>query len=427
MRFRSALPTLAVGMALVLAGCGDQPSDGTQGSADEPTSSPNASPSDPGSTAAATEIPDDFPLTRGMGDDVPASRTGTGLRDITLCGVSPLRGLGIRDRLTADNSGGESANTRELVLLGNPDEPQLVAQAFSDLVLDCDEPDVQGDMTTTTEVRESPYGPSPAATLLQTYDFGGEPGTGATIIQVVPVGSALLVSSTYADWTGVDPEAVVADRVDALSGAVEAMAIFSDGTSPVPSPTTSPTESATSQPGLEVIPEDFPLALGMQEDGGDFDRSDPSRDTDRVGEVAICGRVVWPLEGAAGGTDRLVTHVEGPEYYDGRELIAYADSEVALNAMAPIRRAAQDCRDIDERVWTPLEADTGYDSVTMGLTYTEGLGSSVFQFTRVGSAILLVTTYGEGSLESLPRQAREVTGITEQIAPAMCAFSETGC
>jgi hypothetical protein len=205
------------------------------------------------------------------------------------------------------------------------------------------------------------------------------------------------------------------------------MAMFSDGTSPVPSPATSPTESATSQPGPQLIPDGFPLAVGMEPDSGDFDRSDPSRDAEGVGEVEMCGRVVWPVEGAAGGSDRLVTHVEGPEYYDAREVVAYADSEVALNAMAPIRRAAKDCRSDETEVWTPLETDTGHDTVTMGLSYTEGLGSSVFQLTRVGSAILLVMTYGEGSLESLPRQAREVTGITEQIAPAMCAFTAAGC
>ena len=58
----------------------------------------------------------------GPQDTIPTSRTGTGLRDLTLCGTAPLRGLGIRDRLVADNSGGESANTRELVLLGDPDD-----------------------------------------------------------------------------------------------------------------------------------------------------------------------------------------------------------------------------------------------------------------------------------------------------------------
>ena len=78
-------------------------------------------------------------------------------------------------------------------------------------------------------------------------------------------------------------------------------------------------------------------------------------------------------------------------------------------------------------MWTVLARDTGYDTVTVGLTYDDGLGSSVFQVTRVGSARLMVQTYGEGSLASLDEQADGVTGTTEQIVRSMCAFTKTGC
>ena len=63
----------------------------------------------------------------------------------------------------------------------------------------------------------------------------------------------------------------------------------------------------------------------------------------------------------------------------------------------------------------------------MGLTYDDGLGSSVHQVTRVGSARLMVQTYGEGTLTSLDRQADEVTATTDQIVQAVCVFTETGC
>lgn len=188
-RLRTVGPTVALACALVLAGCGDRPSDGTTGTQEPATPEPG------------TEIPDDFPLSTGMGgpeDVIATSRTGTGLRDLELCGTSPLRGLGAtRDRMVADNSGGESADTRELVLLGNPDEAAGVARAFSDLVAGCAEPDVSGGVETVTQVRGSPFGASPATTLVQTYAVDGEPGTGATVIHVVPVGAALLVTSTY--------------------------------------------------------------------------------------------------------------------------------------------------------------------------------------------------------------------------------------
>ena len=95
--------------------------------------------------------------------------------------------------------------------------------------------------------------------------------------------------------------------------------------------------------------------------------------------------------------------------------------------MAVIREAAQECRHIDHQVWTVLDRDTGYDTVTVGLTYDDGLGSSVFQVTRVGTARLMVQTYGEGSLASLDEQADGVTATTGTIVPAMCVFTKTGC
>ncbi len=201
----------------------------------------------------------------------------------------------------------------------------------------------------------------------------------------------------------------------ALAGCGEQSSPGGDDAAAVPA---EPAELAT------VIPDDFPLAAGMVEDGGDYTRTGPTRDGDGVGEVEMCGRVVWP---GAAGRDRLVTHVEGPEFSDARELVVFADSDAALGAMAPVRKAARECRGTGNQVWTPLEEETGWDSVTMGLSYDDGLGSSVFQLTRVGSAVLVVTTSGEGSLQSLPDQGADVTDDTAAIAPAMCAFTAAGC
>src|SRR6478735_9233801 len=382
MRHRARLVTAALACTLALAaGCGDQSAGGptTGGSSDGSV----ASASD--GTSPGTAIPDDFPLSSGMGgpaDTVPTSRSGTGLRDLELCGTSPLRGLGTRDRMVADNSGGESADTRELLVLGAPDDARRLADRLAGLVADCAEPDASRDMETRTEVLASPFGPGPATTLLQTYSFDGKPGTGATIVHVVPVGAALLVTSTYGQWT---PE---------------------------------PAEPAE-------VPADFPLDVGLPEDGGD-DAVTPPTDDVGMDPVEMCGRDVWPAADAA-STRHLYSFVLGPEYYDGRELVVHADAGAAVEAMTEVRRAARDCRRSGNQVWTVRPRDTGYDTVTMGLTYADGLGSSVFQVTRVGSARLMVQTYGEGSLASLDRQADEVTGTTKQIVQSMCAFTKTGC
>ena len=421
MRTRPALAYAALACALALAGCG------------EPVLEDASTVGTDARAAAAgrgTAIPDDFPLSAGMGgpqDVIATSRTGTGLRDLALCGTSPLRGLGLRDRMIADNSGGESANTRELVLLGDAESATLVAQAFADLPSDCDNPARSDGTATLTEVRESPFGPSPATTLLQTYTFDGRPGDGATVIHVVPVGAAVLVTSTYGQWTRDDLAEAVASTVDPLRATVAAMDAFAvdDAPSPEPTPATAP---ATGSPAaVTAVPDDFPLAVGLADDDGDTTLSPPSADGEGMGEIAMCGREVWPLDGTAGGTRRLVTGAEGPEYFDGRELVVHADEEVAANAMAVLRQAAQDCRTSGNQVWTVLDEDTGHDTVTVGLTYSDGLGSSVFQVTRVGSARLMVSTYGEGSLAGLDEQAAGVTATTEKIVPAMCVFMKTGC
>lgn len=428
--------TAVLTCTLALAGCGDEPSDlasGDGGGARGEQSS-ETGPESGTTEPVGTEIPDDFPLAAGMGgpeDEILTSRTGTGLRDLELCGTAPLRGLGIRDRMVVDNSGGESADTRELVLLGNPDETRLVAEAFADLASACDKPDARGGMETTTEVVASPFRPEPATTLVQTYTFDGEPGTGVTVVHVVPVGAALLVTSTYAQWTRDEARQAVDQTVAPLRESVAALEMFDDGTTPTgeATPETGPESSPESSPGTApdvTIPAGFPLGAGMVADGGDFDVSAPSPDGDGMGEVEMCGRVVWPA-GDGRGTARLVTSAEGPEYFDARELLVHADAEQAVAAMGAIRRAAAECRSFDNQVWTVLDRETGYDTVTMGLSYDDGLGSSIFQVTRVGSARLMVQTYGEGSLASLESQADEVTGTTRKILPAMCVFTKTGC
>jgi predicted small lipoprotein YifL len=428
MRLRAPLVTSAVACLLALAGCGDRgPVDAsTAGGVD---SAADASPADT-SVATGTSIPDDFALAAGMGgpsDTVATSRSGTGLRDLSLCGTSPLRGLGLRDRMVADNSGGESADTRELVLLGTPDEAQDVARSFTDLPAECDPADGGDGMETLTEVRESPFGAAPAITLVQTYTFDRTPGDGATVLHVVPVGAALLVTSTYGQWTSDGLDEGVASTVEPLRATVDALAIFEDGAEPSSSPEPSTAAEPSAAAELPRVPADFPLDVGMPQADSDTRVSAPSPDGDGLGEVEMCGQVVWPQRETPGGVRRLVASALAPEDYEWRELFVHAGADHAGSAMDVLRQATAECRGSANLVWTVLDRDTGHDTVTVGLTYSDGLGSSVFQVTRVGSARLLVATYGEGSLASLDEQADGVTGTTEEILPAMCVFTRTGC
>lgn len=409
MRSSARRLTAALACTLALAACGSQPSGDASARGDTSRTIP----------APATGISDDFPLSAGMGgpeDAIPTSRTGTGLRSLELCGSSPLRGLGTRDRLVADNSGGEALNTRELVLLGSADAAADLAQSLADLSSECASTPLPDGWELTTEVRRSPFGEAPDAVLVQRYLLDGESMPGVRIVHVVHDGAALLVTWTYGEWDDVADG--VRQTTEPLRQTVAAMAVFGEGagSSPEPAPL-----------ALTPIPADFPLAVGLPEPDGETMVDVPSADGDGIGVVEMCGQEVWPLGGTAGGSRRLVTDAHGPEWLDARELVVHADAEVASNVMAALRQAARECRTNDHEVWTVLGRDTGYDTVTVGLTYDRGLGSSVFQVTRVGSARLMVQTYGEGSLASLDEQADGVTGTTEQILPAMCVFTKTGC
>src|SRR6476469_6138936 len=356
MRSSTRLLPAALACTFALAACGSQPSGDAPGGSGS-AAADSTSQQETATAVPTVGIPDDFPLAAGMGgpaDTIPTSRTGTGLRDLELCGTSPLRGLGTRDRMVADNSGGESADTRELVLLGSPDAADLVARAFTDLPATCDGAAGTGDMRTVTEVIDSSFGAAPAATLLQTYTFDGTPGEGATVVHVVPVGSALLVTSTYFAYPEEGLETGVAETVDRLRRTVDAMAVFGD-VSPSSEPSAEPTATEDvggDAAGVTPVPDDFPLAVGLPEDDGDSEVSPPSADGEGMGVVEMCGQEVWPLGDTAGGARRLVTGARDPEYFDGRELIVHADAEVASNAMAVLRSAAERCRTVDNQVWT---------------------------------------------------------------------------
>jgi hypothetical protein len=412
--------TGALAGGLVLAGCGDRQS-GDLASADASTAG--------ASSAVEVTIPDDFPLSAGMGgpeDTVPTSRTGTGLRDLDVCRTTPLRGIGTRDRMVADASGGESADTRELVVLSGADEATALGEEIAALATGCDTDGETGGsdrMATRTEVLESPFGPTPATTLLQTHTVDGVPGTGATVVHVVPVGPALLVTSTYGQWTRDQARRAVDDTVGPLRDTVAALGVFGD----VPVSSDETTDEPTDEAAPTEIPADFPLAVGLPVDGGDVRVSPPSPDGDGIGEVEMCGQVVWPQRETPGGLRRLVASAAAPEHHEWRELVVHTGAEHASSAMDVLREAVAECRTDRNLVWTLLERDTGHDTVTVGLTYSDGLGSSVLQVTRVGSARLLVSTYGEGSLASLDGQADEVTGTSQNILPAMCVFTKTGC
>ena len=431
------LLTTAVLLAtLALAGCGGRTGDADDASAASPTTSPTTTPttaptgtasSTPTPTDPPTELAADFPLAAGMAAEEDqaglVSEDGRGLRDLELCGERPVSGLDVRDRLVADNSGGESLDTRELVLLASAEEATAAAEDLAARAADCPTQEADGTVTTTA-VHPSPFDDGPSAALVRTYDIDGARSPGAIVHHVVARGNALLVTATYGEWR--EPAWGVSETAQPLRDTVAALSALADPeavSSAPPSTEAGPEPSAPPAPTLPHVD----LTAGLPEDGGDYEVTEQNPDGVGIAPVEMCGRTVWPVEGAAGGTRRLTASASGPEHFEGRDLVVYADTEVAGNAMAPFRHAAERCRRSGNQVWTPLQQDTGHDTVTVGLTYTDGLGSSVLQVTRVGAMLLLVTTYGEGSLDALPDQAVDVTRTTTGITRQLCAADPAAC
>ncbi len=421
------LPAVLV-CTVALAACGSQPSgDASGGSAS--SAADGTSEQETATAVPTTGIPDDFPLAAGMGgpsDSIPTSRTGTGLRDLELCGTSPLRGLGTRDRMVADNSGGEAADTRELVLLGSPDAATLVAQAFADLPSTCDGSAGTGDMSTTTERRESTFGDAPAAVLVQGYVFDGDPGPGHLVVHVVPVGSALLVTRTYGEW----PE--VAEGIDEttehVAETVAAMDVFAEDETPTETPTGATSPSA--------IPDDFPLLAGWPEssEADGEGRVGPTR-SDAALRFTSCGET-WVDPPHA---DRLRAEWNSAEDYRTRVLTTYADEAgaedmvdglVAQLQSCPTEPAGDDGFGVEREVrpvtlgdeaWAILEADTFNESPSV-------FGASTV-VVRVGRAVLVVSHGGHAGYPGGDGQ-RQVDAIGSQATKAiamMCQFTKTGC
>ncbi len=180
------------------------------------------------------------------------------------------------------------------------------------------------------------------------------------------------------------------------------------------------------------VPIDWDLA-DLTGDGGRI--SGPGPDAPGAAEVSPCDRVVWPKA----GVDRLAVNTTGPEFAEARELVEFASADEAVAAMGEVRSAVAACpteiNELDptnspEQAWDVLESDTGYeDSVTLSLTYTDGLpGGQIWQFTRVGKAIIAVSTSGEyAGGRSAALAAVRLTEITRHIAPEMCRYTVDGC
>ena len=281
-------------------------------------------------------------------------------------------------------------------------------------------------------MRESPYGPEPAATLLQSYTVDGETAPGTTVVQVVPAGAALLVTSIYGEWSAADLEGGIAETVDLTRDTVSALALFD------PDATQSASPLASAEPTAE-IPDDFPLLAGWPADsaseGGPGDgRQGPTRHSDSF-EFRACDKR-WREPAYV---DRLRSDWVNAEDYRSRQLTTYPDAASAAAAVDGLVTQQQACpadpvgedgfgtaREVrpvplGDEAWAILERDTfdGDPSI---------FGDSAL-VVRVGRAVLAVRHGGHAGYPSGDGQ-QQVDAMASEASEAigtMCVFTRTGC
>lgn len=178
--------------------------------------------------------------------------------------------------------------------------------------------------------------------------------------------------------------------------------------------------------GPDLVPEDYPLDAGLFS-GGDVTLEGPGP---RVRGVPVadmvCGSTAWPGP-AEQRTDRRAVLASGPEYAEIRELVVFDTAEHAAAALEALRADVAGCPGTGQRVLTAHEVDTGRDAVTLGETYTEGLGGTAVQVVREGRAVLAVMDAGEFSPESLADFVPELTAETARVARQLDCVWGAGC
>jgi hypothetical protein len=367
-------------------------------------------------------IPDDVPLDSGLpAENLDGSRVAVtsapGVEPLDLCGEAVLDTAGAADVAGVTYSGGEDYRARTLLAFASAAEAEAYVARTDELVGVCPETeDTVGVLL--VEPVEAQLGEESVAFATR-YKSNDGPLTGLTVHHVARMHSTVLITSQSGEVGN-----TTANRATyAADAGTDAAALLAEVTGT--SPSTDPTSAAVAT----EIPADFPLDVDLQAmegDGGEL--TGPSADAPGLGTVDVCGVSAWTDEPQA----RLAVNATGPEYEDAREVRVLASADEAVAQMSALRAAVEGCPEeqLDgggALVRTTFDEDTGYETITFSSTYTEGLGGTVQQFVRVGSAILATSIYGEFGPEVDPSSVRERTDLAGRITPSMCVFTEAGC
>ncbi|WP_309648140.1 hypothetical protein [Nocardioides sp.] len=367
------------------------------------------------------------------GQPVVPARGGVGLSEVGFCDSGqPLQDDDRTESMFVASSGPEYSDARELVVYPDVEGAARVLDALVDAAMGCPREESAPGSATLHEVTRSDVGDD-SAVVSATYETDGSVGLAAEILQLVRVGNALLVTSRYSES---DPTALAPVRAQYaadINPIVEQMCVFSGSCGGETASSEAPSSEAPA--AGDVIPAEFPLAAGFPTDsepGPDYGLTGPAEDVEVLDGVDVC-ETGLP---AARSVDRLATLWANPEDYRARVLLAFADADAAVAYQGEFLQRYRDCpRDPGSDGYVSLHdvrrTAVGGESWavvrTSELQGSPAIGLEVLHVVRVGSAVLIDITSGEGMLQGSDGQVTAQTAASAEVVAAMCAFTEAGC
>jgi len=363
------------------------------------------------------------------GEPVEQARGDLGLSAVNFCEIGqPLEQDRRTDSVSAAASGPEYSDARELVLYPDVESAARVLDALTDSAVDCPREESGPDSVTLHEVATTDVGDD-ATVVSATYEQqDGSVGRAAEILQFIRVGNALLLSSGYGEW---DPQAldpVRAQYAEDVAPIVEQMCVFwARGCGAEASPD-DPAPDAT-------IPADFPLASGFPEQsepGADYGLTGPGEDVEVLDGPAVCRRGL-PV---ASALDRLAVRWAQPEDYRSRLLLTFVDAEAAIEWQARFLNTYRLCPEdpgsdgyvsINDVQRTQVGGESWAVVRTATFQGSPAIGLEILHVVRVGSAVLVDMTSGEGSAEGAAETLAKQTDAAARVVAAMCLFTVAGC
>lgn len=395
-----------------------------------------------------SSIPDDFPLTEGWPPIADEGEYGIVGPDRELPRVAIwtpcLDGAGTvpegnpTDRLTAQWRQPTYGRSREVLTFANAAGAKAYADSARAVLADCTQPGLE------IPVSDAAGDPGSWQGMLVSQQTGTRQATQVMQVRVRENAVVLDIDSGEGFDPQRAPEQLTAE-LEPVMVALEQLLGTGTGTdgSSTPAPTVMSTAPASEQVGQGDIP-DLPLRDGLLDltgDGGQL--RGPAAGLEGVDRRLICGEPL--IVQGSDLTGRLVASSSGPEYLEVRQIIAYADADAAAGQLAYLRDMLGHCDrepqgdngvGLSDRLWTTIDADTGYDTVTFGessvltgTTTPAGTGGRLYQLTRVGRAVFVTTVDGEFTIDTLAGAASvdPLTTLSKQWAGRLCSFTAAGC